>query len=92
MGSCPCWRRPARAPDDAFEDTTDYVAGAHTAGVIVPITDGESILRSERREITILVAREEVTITHARYAAGERVVGPHVHHEHTMPSTSSRAS
>jgi quercetin dioxygenase-like cupin family protein len=29
------------------------------------------------------VARTEVTITHARYAAGEQVAGPHVHHEHT---------
>jgi len=29
------------------------------------------------------VARKEVTITHARYAAGEQVAGPHVHHEHT---------
>lgn len=54
-----------------------------TAGVIVPITDGEAILRREKREISILVAREEVTITHARYSAGEQVAGPHVHHEHT---------
>jgi len=50
---------------------------------MVPITAGEAILRRERREISILVAREEVTITHARYAAGEQVAGPHVHHEHT---------
>ena len=49
----------------------------------VPITDGEAILRREKREISILVAREDVTITHARYAAGEQVAGPHVHHEHT---------
>jgi quercetin dioxygenase-like cupin family protein len=58
-------------------------ADVDTAGVIVPITDGEAILRREKREISILVAREEVTITHARYAAGEQVAGPHVHHEHT---------
>ena len=51
--------------------------------MIVPITDGEAILRREKREISILVASEEVTITHARYAAGEQVAGPHVHHEHT---------
>jgi mannose-6-phosphate isomerase-like protein (cupin superfamily) len=51
--------------------------------VIVPITDGEEILRRENREISILVASEEVTITHARYAAGEQVAGSHVHHEHT---------
>jgi mannose-6-phosphate isomerase-like protein (cupin superfamily) len=51
--------------------------------VIVPITGGEAILRRENREISILVAREDVTITHARYAAGEQVAGPHVHHEHS---------
>jgi quercetin dioxygenase-like cupin family protein len=54
-----------------------------SGGVIVPIRDGEAILRGEKREISILVASEEVTITHACYAAGERVAGPHVHHEHT---------
>jgi quercetin dioxygenase-like cupin family protein len=51
--------------------------------VIAPITDGEAILRSEKREISVPVASEDVTITHARYAAGEQVAGPHVHHEHT---------
>ena len=51
--------------------------------MIVPITDGEAIIRREQREISILVACEEVTITHARYSAGEQVAGPHVHHEHT---------
>ncbi len=55
----------------------------HTGGVIVPITDEEAILRCETREISILVAREEITITEARYAAGEQVAGPHVHHQHT---------
>ena len=54
-----------------------------TASVLVPIADGETILRREKREISILAAREEVTITHARYSAGEQVAGPHVHHEHT---------
>jgi quercetin dioxygenase-like cupin family protein len=58
-------------------------ADVDTAGVIVPITDGEAILRREKREISILVARDEVTITHARYSAGERVASLHVHHEHT---------
>ena len=58
-------------------------AEVDTAGVIVPTTEGEAILRREQREISILVAREEVTITHARYSAGEQVAGPHVHHEHT---------
>ncbi len=51
--------------------------------MIVPVTAGETILQREKREISILVAREEVTITHARYAAGEQVAAPHVHHEHT---------
>ena len=51
--------------------------------MIVPITDGEMILRREQREISILVASEDVTITHARCLAGERVAGPHVHHDHT---------
>jgi hypothetical protein len=31
-----------------------------TAGVIVPIADGKAILRCEKREISILLAREEV--------------------------------
>ena len=49
----------------------------------VPIADGEAILRREEGEISILVAREEVTIIHAWCAAGEQIAGPHVHHEHT---------
>ena len=51
--------------------------------MIVPITNREVIVRREKREIGILVASEEVTITQAQYAAGEQVAGPHVHHEHT---------
>jgi hypothetical protein len=58
-------------------------ADLDNGGVIVPISGGEVILRGEKREISILLAREEVTITHARYSAGEQVAGPHVHHEHT---------
>ena len=54
-----------------------------TGGVTVSSNSREAILRSERREISILVAREEITITQACYAAGEQVAGPHVHHEHT---------
>ena len=49
----------------------------------VPITGGETILQREKREISILVVSEEVTITHARYSAGQQVAAPHVHHEHT---------
>ena len=51
--------------------------------MIAPIIGGEAILRGEKREITILVASEEVTITEAQYAPGEQVAAPHVHHEHT---------
>ncbi len=53
-------------------------ADVDTGAVIVPITDGEAILRREKREISMLVAREEVTITHARYSGGEQVAGPQV--------------
>jgi quercetin dioxygenase-like cupin family protein len=40
------------------------------------------VVQSEERDISILVAREGVTITRARYSAGERVAGPHVHRAH----------
>jgi cupin domain len=30
-----------------------------------------------------VIAREDLTITHARYAAGEHVAGRHIHHHHT---------
>jgi quercetin dioxygenase-like cupin family protein len=50
---------------------------------VTVVSDGETILHQGNREISILVARDEVTVTHARYAAGERVAGPHVHHGHT---------
>ena len=58
-------------------------ADVDTGGLIVPISDGEAIWRREKGELHILVAREEVTITHAWCSAGEQVAGPHVHHEHT---------
>ena len=51
--------------------------------MIVPSTNGERVLRGEKREISILVARKELTITEARYAPGEHVAGPHIHHAHT---------
>ncbi len=43
----------------------------------------ETILESEERKVEILVAREEITVTRAEYAAGLDVAGPHVHHDHT---------
>jgi mannose-6-phosphate isomerase-like protein (cupin superfamily) len=49
----------------------------------VPITDGEAILRRENHEISILVATDDVTVTHAWWSAGEQVVGRHLHREHT---------
>jgi quercetin dioxygenase-like cupin family protein len=63
--------------------TTSSQPNLQTAAVIVPITNGEPVLRHAEREISILLAREEITITHARYAAGQQVVSPHIHHEHT---------
>jgi hypothetical protein len=47
------------------------------------ISGRETILHQKNREISILIARDELTVTHARYAAGERVAGPHVHFSHT---------
>jgi mannose-6-phosphate isomerase-like protein (cupin superfamily) len=35
------------------------------------------------RELTVLVAREDLSITRASCAAGTRITRPHVHHEHT---------
>jgi quercetin dioxygenase-like cupin family protein len=43
----------------------------------------EPILRTPDREISILIAREDITITRARYAAGQSVARPHVHTHHT---------
>ncbi|MGB0097636.1 MAG: cupin domain-containing protein [Solirubrobacteraceae bacterium] len=54
-----------------------------TSSLIVPTADREAILRRPEREISILLARDELTITHARYPAGQQVAGPHIHHEHT---------
>ena len=54
-----------------------------TGGMIVPITEGEPLVRSAEREGSILLAREQITITHARWAAGQQVAGPHIHHQHT---------
>lgn len=43
----------------------------------------ETISDSKRRNVVILAAHEQVTITRSRYAPGERGPDPHVHHEHT---------
>jgi mannose-6-phosphate isomerase-like protein (cupin superfamily) len=52
---------------------TDHI---HPAG-------GEQIIHSPARQGGFVIAREELTITHARYAAGEHVAVQHVHHRHT---------
>jgi quercetin dioxygenase-like cupin family protein len=49
---------------------------------IVGIADGEALVRREEREVSIVVALEEVTITYARCSPGERIAGPHVHDGH----------
>lgn len=51
--------------------------------VIVAITEGERLLCNAEREGSILLAQKQITITHARYAAGQQVAGPHIHHQHT---------
>ena len=43
----------------------------------------ESILQTESREITLLFADENLSITHASCEAGERIAGRHVHPGHT---------
>lgn len=58
-------------------------AQPQTGGVIVPIAEGEPLVRSAEREGSILLARKQITITHARYAAGQQVARPHIHHHHT---------
>lgn len=42
----------------------------------------EPILRSDSREIGLLVADETLSLSYASRAAGERVTGPHIH-QHT---------
>ena len=45
----------------------------------VPIGTPEPILRSDSREISLLVADENLSVTYASRAAGERVADPHIH-------------
>lgn len=44
---------------------------------------GEVISRDPVRQGSFVIAHDDLTITHARYAAGEPVAGRHVHHAHT---------
>jgi mannose-6-phosphate isomerase-like protein (cupin superfamily) len=43
----------------------------------------EQIIDSPARQGSFVIASEDLTVTHARYPAGEHVAGRHVHHEHT---------
>jgi mannose-6-phosphate isomerase-like protein (cupin superfamily) len=49
----------------------------------IPPGSGEQIIDSPARQGSFVTAREDLTITHARYAAGEHVAGRHIHHQHT---------
>jgi|SRR3954447_12945296 quercetin dioxygenase-like cupin family protein len=55
----------------------------HIRGRAIPISEPEPIVQSEKRDVSILVAGDDVTITRATYAAGQQVAGPHVHGRHT---------
>jgi mannose-6-phosphate isomerase-like protein (cupin superfamily) len=44
---------------------------------------GELLIDSPARQGSLVTARADLTITHARYAAGEHVASPHIHHQHT---------
>lgn len=59
------------------------VAGLDDGRAATAITEGEAILRSETRDISLLLASDGLTITCARYSAGQSVAGPHVHNQHT---------
>jgi mannose-6-phosphate isomerase-like protein (cupin superfamily) len=52
-------------------------------GRYVPLSEQEVILRNERREISLLLVDEHLSLTYGSCAAGERVAGPHIHHQHT---------
>lgn len=60
-GSCPSGAGPRDDQNGGLAVNADLDNG----GVIVPISGGEVILRGEKREISILLARKEVTIIHA---------------------------
>jgi mannose-6-phosphate isomerase-like protein (cupin superfamily) len=50
---------------------------------IAPAGGGEQNIDSPARQGNFVTAREDLTITHARYAAGEPVADRHIHHQHT---------
>lgn len=50
---------------------------------IVSVGSREQIIDSSARQGSFVIASEDLTITHARYVAGEHVAGRHIHREHT---------
>jgi quercetin dioxygenase-like cupin family protein len=50
---------------------------------IVSVGSREQIIDSPARQGSFVIAGEDLTITHARYVAGEHVAGRHIHREHT---------
>ena len=53
-----------------------------TAAAAQPIAE-DVIVRSEHRDITILIAHAEVSVIQGRHCAGDEVVGAHIHNQHT---------
>ena len=42
----------------------------------------ELLIDSPARQGSFVIARDDLTITHARFAAGAHIAGPHIHHQH----------
>ena len=53
------------------------------SAIIAAASGGEQLVSSPAREAGILVAHHDLTIIRARYASGQPVAGPHIHHRHT---------
>jgi quercetin dioxygenase-like cupin family protein len=53
-----------------------------TAAAPQPRTE-EVIVRNEHRDITILIAHDDVSVTRGGHREGQQVAGAHIHTEHT---------
>jgi quercetin dioxygenase-like cupin family protein len=51
--------------------------------IVIDPEEAEAITERERRDVVLLAAREDLSITRSRYAPGERGPEPHIHREHT---------
>jgi uncharacterized cupin superfamily protein len=51
--------------------------------VVVRLGDAEAITEHDRREIVLLAAHDDITVTWSRYAPGGPGPDLHVHREHT---------